>query len=184
MKENSTVADDAGLIIKALAFAAHKHRHQRRKDAKASPYINHPISLANVLYHEGGVTDAVVIAAALLHDTIEDTDTSAVELEHEFGQEVCQIVLEVTDDEKLSKAARKRAQIEQAGRATGRARLIRLADKICNLNDMLTRPPASWDLDRKREYFDWARRVVDQIRGTNTRLEAIFDATYAQRPGR
>lgn len=175
-------ADDIGLIIQALAFAAHKHRDQRRKDVKASPYINHPIAVAHVLYHEGGVSDARIIAAALLHDTIEDTETHASEIEHEFGKGICDIVLEVTDDTRLDKADRRRLQVERSADASHSARLVKLADKICNLRDMLNSPPASWDLGRRREYFDWARQVMEQIRGTNRRLEAVFDKVFARRP--
>jgi guanosine-3',5'-bis(diphosphate) 3'-pyrophosphohydrolase len=182
MKENPAPAGDVGLIIKALAFAAHKHRDQRRKDVNASPYINHPISLADLLYQKGGVDDVVVIVGALLHDTIEDTDTTPAELTVEFGSEISGVVLEVTDDTNLDRATRKQVQIERAAQGSDKAKLIRLADKICNLQDMLTQPPASWDLDRKQEYFDWAKRVVDQIRGTNSKLEAIFDDTYSRRP--
>ena len=182
MKENPAPPDDVGLIIKALAFAAHKHRNQRRKDIDASPYINHPISLADLLHHKGDVDDVVVIVGALLHDTIEDTDTTPAELTAEFGSEISGVVLEVTDDTNLDRTARKQAQIKRAAQASDKAKLIRLADKICNLQDMLTQPPTSWDLDRKQEYFDWAKRVVDQIRGTNSKLEAIFDDTYSRRP--
>ena len=73
-------AADLPLVLQALAFAADKHRDQRRKDAAASPYINHPIALANVLVREGEVTDPAVLAAALLHDTVEDTQTTPAEL--------------------------------------------------------------------------------------------------------
>ena len=182
MKKTPAASDEVGLTIKALAFAAHKHRDQRRKDVNASPYINHPISLADLLYHKGGVDDVVVIVGALLHDTIEDTDTTPAELTAQFGREICSVVLEVTDDTNLDRATRKQVQIERAAQISGKAKLISLADKICNLQDMLTQPPASWDLDRKQEYFDWAKRVVDQIRGTNSKLETIFDDTYSRRP--
>src|ERR1039458_5811510 len=70
----------------ALAFAAEKHRHQRRKDAAASPYINHPIAVATALAVEGGVTDDVILLAACLHDTVEDTETTFEELEETFGR--------------------------------------------------------------------------------------------------
>ena len=100
-----------GLLLKALAFAAHKHRDQRRKNEAASPYINHPIALANVLWQEGGVRDAAVLAAALLHDTIEDTDTKPEELRAVFAavedSAIADIMLEVTDDKALPKAERK-----------------------------------------------------------------------------
>src|ERR1700676_2013091 len=124
-----------GLLLEAVAFAAEKHRDQRRKDAEASPYINHPIALANLLQQQG-VDDIVVLCAALLHDTIEDTETTAPELRREFGPEVTAVVLEVTDDKSLLKAERKRLQIEHAGTLSLRAKLVKLADKICNLRDM------------------------------------------------
>ncbi len=173
---------ELALLLKALAFAAHKHRDQRRKDAEASPYINHPIALANLLVNEGGVTDVEVLCAALLHDTVEDTATTPEELADAFGARVAGIVAEVTDDQRLPKAERKRLQIEHAAGLTPEAKLVKLADKICNLRDVATRPPAHWDLGRRREYFEWAKKVVDGVRGAHPRLEAAFDAAYSQRP--
>jgi GTP diphosphokinase / guanosine-3',5'-bis(diphosphate) 3'-diphosphatase len=174
--------DSLGLILKALAFAAHKHRDQRRKDPRASPYINHPIALANVLRNEGGVEDPVVICAALLHDTLEDTETTPAELEKEFGARIRDIVLEVTDDKLLPKTERKRLQIEHAPRLSEAAKLVKLADKICNLRDVADNPPSSWDLARRQQYFDWARAVVDGLRGVHPQLEQVFDAAYRGRP--
>ena len=106
--------EDLKRLLKALAFAAHKHRDQRRKDVESSPYINHPIALANLLCNEGHVTDTNVICAALLHDTVEDTDTTPEELEREFGKEIRSIVMDVTDDKTLEKTERKQRQIERA----------------------------------------------------------------------
>ena len=176
------------LLLHALAFAAHKHRDQRRKDAEASPYINHPIALAEVLAREGGVGDIEVLAAALLHDTIEDTDTTEDELRKAFGDRIAGIVAEVTDDKSLDKAERKRLQIERAAHISREAKLVKLADKICNLRDVADRPPAQWELARRQEYFEWARQVIDGLRGAgddkSARLEAAFDAAYTRKPGR
>jgi guanosine-3',5'-bis(diphosphate) 3'-pyrophosphohydrolase len=174
---------DLRLLLKALAFAAHKHRDQRRKDAEASPYINHPIALADVLVNEGGVTDVEVISAALLHDTVEDTATTPQELEEAFGPRIARIVAEVTDDQALPKAERKRLQIEHAASISPEAKLVKLADKICNLRDVVDHPPAKWDLKRRSEYFDWAKSVVDRLRGAHPRLERAFDEAYSKRPG-
>ena len=173
---------DLALLLKALAFAAHKHRDQRRKDAEASPYINHPIALAEVLAGEGGITDLEVLAAALLHDTIEDTATTLEELRAQFGERIAGMVAEVTDDKELPKAERKRLQIERAAGISAGAKLVKLADKICNLRDVAVRPPAQWDLGRRREYFDWAKQVIDGLRGAHPGLEAAFDAAYALKP--
>jgi guanosine-3',5'-bis(diphosphate) 3'-pyrophosphohydrolase len=174
--------DGLGLLLKALAFAAHKHRDQRRKDAAASPYINHPIALANVLVKEGGVSDIDVLCAALLHDTVEDTATTRKELKRVFGPAIARIVAEVTDNKKLPKATRKSLQVKHAASISREAKLVKLADKICNVRDVARRPPVSWSRARQQEYFDWAKRVIDRLRGVNPRLERAFDKAYARRP--
>jgi GTP diphosphokinase / guanosine-3',5'-bis(diphosphate) 3'-diphosphatase len=169
-------------LLAAIGFAADKHRNQRRKDHVASPYINHPIALANVLANEAGVEDECVLIAAILHDTIEDTDTTVEELLLAFGKDVTDVVLEVTDDKSLSKADRKRLQVEHAPHLSGRAKLVKLADKICNLRDIANSPPADWSLERKREYFDWAKAVVDGMGRVHPRMEGIFAEAYRARP--
>lgn len=168
-------------LIRAIAFAAEKHRNQRRKDSDASPYVNHPIAVADVLANEGGIDDERVLIAAVLHDTVEDTDTSLRELAELFGQEVADIVAEVTDDKSLPKPERKRLQIEHAPHMSEGAKLVKLADKLCNLRDIVVSPPATWTVERKREYFDSARAVVDGLRGVHPVLEDAFDGTCAAR---
>ena len=177
MYQNS---DPIGVLVKAVAFAADKHRTQRRKDADASPYINHPIALANVLANEGGITDGVVLSAAVLHDTIEDTNTTAEELTAIFGPKITATVLDVTDDKALDKHVRKQRQIEHAPHISREAKLVKLADKICNLRDILASPPADWSPERKQGYFDWAAKVVAGVRGVHPELEAVFDGLLAR----
>lgn len=179
----TTDRGDLRRLLAALSFAAVRHKDQRRKDGAASPYINHPIALANILCNEGQVSDIAVICAALLHDTLEDTDTSADELQALFGREIRDIVMEVTDDKSLPKAERKRLQVAHAATISQRAKLVKLADKISNLRDVADCPPPHWSLQRRQEYFDWGRAVVDQLRGVHPGLEALFDAVYARRPG-
>lgn len=171
---------DPGKLIAAAAFAAHKHSSQRRKDATASPYINHPLALANVLANEGGVEDVVTLCAALLHDTVEDTDTTRDELVQVFGEDVAGVVMEVTDDKSLPKAERKRLQAEHAAHISPKAQLVKLADKISNLRDILASPPADWPAERKKAYFEWAASVVQGLRGVHPGLEAVFDGVYAR----
>lgn len=178
----SSSLTDISLILRALEFAADKHCDQRRKDDEASPYINHPIALASLLANEGGVRDSVVLCAALLHDTIEDTETTEEELATVFGREIAAIVAEVTDDKELEKEDRKRLQIEHAPQLSPEAKLVKLADKISNLRDIIHRPPADWDDKRKREYFSWAKRVVDGMRGVHPFLEHVFDQIAAEGP--
>ena len=169
------------IVLAASAFAANKHRDQRRKGAEASPYINHPIAVANVLANEAGITDSKILAAALLHDTIEDTDTTPEELDAEFGERITAIVVEVTDDKSLSKMERKRLQIEHAASLSRQAKLVKLADKICNVRDMRQSPPVGWSPERRAEYFTWAKQVVDPMRGVSPILEKLFDDAQLER---
>jgi len=162
------------LLVRAIAFASEKHSTQRRKDAAASPYINHPIALVDVLANEGNVTNIDTLCAAALHDTIEDTTTTADELKSIFGEKITSIVLELTDDKSLPKHVRKEKQIEHAPHCSPEAKLVKLADKICNLRNIITAPPADWSAERKQEYFDWATRVINGLRGSNSELESIF----------
>jgi guanosine-3',5'-bis(diphosphate) 3'-pyrophosphohydrolase len=175
-------SSDAARLLAAAGFAAFKHREQRRKGVKGSPYINHPLAVAGLIADEGGVADTDVLMAAILHDTIEDTLTTQAELERHFGATVASIVAEVTDDKGQSTKLRKEMQVAHAPRLTREAKLVKLADKICNLRDVVARPP-NWDLARKQAYFDWAKRVVDGLRGVHPGLEATFDRVHALRPG-
>jgi guanosine-3',5'-bis(diphosphate) 3'-pyrophosphohydrolase len=168
-------SESTGLLIKALRFSAEKHRNQRRKDVAESPYINHPIEVMQLLWDVGGVRDVNVLLAALLHDTIEDTQTSPEEIRGQFGEEVLSLVLEVTDDKSLPKAERKRLQVEDAASHSTGAKLIKLADKACNVHDLVRSPPKDWSLDRRREYLDWTEQVVTGLRGTNPALEAYYE---------
>jgi guanosine-3',5'-bis(diphosphate) 3'-pyrophosphohydrolase len=162
-------------LLAALQFAAERHRDQRRKGREASPYINHPIAVARLLAEVGGVSDPVLLQAAILHDTVEDTETTLDELEARFGPEVRRVVEEVTDDKTLPKLERKRLQIEHAPQRSNRAKQLKVADKSSNLLDIAQRPPKNWTPERKQEYFDWAERVVEGCRGVNPALEARFN---------
>ena len=169
-------------LLKAIEFAAHKHRDQRRKDQDASPYINHPIALASLLAQVGGVDDLVVLQAAILHDTIEDTQTTYEELVKEFGREVADVVMEVTDDKNLLKHQRKQMQVDHAPKKSRAAALVKLADKTCNLRDMASSPPSDWTLARRQEYFDWAKKVVDGLPKVNEKMEKAFEDAMKGRP--
>ena len=162
------------LLFKALSFSAEKHAKQRRKDIDKTPYINHPISLANILAQRW-VIDENVLCAAILHDTIEDTETTVDELQEHFGEKITSIVLEVTDDKSLEKSVRKQKQVEHAASISHEAKLVKLADKIANITDIINTPPADWSSDRKKEYFEWAKAVVDNLRGAHQGLEKDFD---------
>jgi guanosine-3',5'-bis(diphosphate) 3'-pyrophosphohydrolase len=128
------------------------------------------------------VRDPVVIAAALLHDTMEDTKTTAPELRRLFGPKVAGVVAEVRDNKRLPKERRKELQIAHTASLSKSAKQVKLADKICNLRDILASPPKDWSIEQKREYFEWAKKVIDQGRGTNPKLERRFDQLFRQRP--
>lgn len=167
--------DSTGIILKALRFAAEKHNDQRRRDSKSSPYINHPIQVAETLWRVGDVRDTALLVAAILHDTIEDTDVTPDEIRREFGEEVLELVLEVTDDKSLPKEVRKQLQIVNAPKKSPRAKMLKLADKICNVYDMTHFPPSNWSLLRKQEYLLWSEKVIQGVRGSNKNLEARYD---------
>ncbi|XP_035901972.1 guanosine-3',5'-bis(diphosphate) 3'-pyrophosphohydrolase MESH1 [Anopheles stephensi] len=167
------------VYTKCMNFAAEKHRMQRRLDPEETPYINHPIGVAYILT-EAGITDLEVLQAALLHDTVEDTDTTFEEIESLFGPNVRSIVQEVTDDKTLPKQQRKQLQIERAASKSHQAKLVKLADKIYNLRDLQCRKPELWTDERCREYFHWAKQVCNNLKGTNAKLESILDDIFRQ----
>ena len=167
-------------IFRALQFASEKHVHHRRKGGRDIPYINHPIAVATLLATVGDVTDPNLLAAALLHDTVEDTDTTHEELVEHFGAEIAGLVAEVTDDPALSSAQRKLTQEREASSKSPRAKLLRLADKTSTVHDITYRPPSDWSVERRMEYFNWAERVVTNLRGVSEKLEERFDDVIAE----
>jgi guanosine-3',5'-bis(diphosphate) 3'-pyrophosphohydrolase len=171
--------EHVGRILKAMRFAAEKHRDQRRKDSTSSPYINHPIQVAETLWTVGEVRDLTLLVASILHDTVEDTGTKPDEIRAEFGEDVLALVLEVTDDKSLPKQVRKQLQVETASHKTPRAKLLKLADKICNVRDVLASPPADWSLERRQEYLLWTEKVVAGLRNVHPGLENRYDELLA-----
>lgn len=157
---------DPIIYTKCIDFAARKHRDQRRKDPEKTPYINHPIGEIEIsvwpfyvhcikwcfvvvsgvacILAEADIADIKVLMAAILHDTVEDTDTTFDELDEHFGEEVRKIVAECTDDKSLEKQERKRLQIEHAKSISKRGKLVKLADKLYNLRDLERSLPAGW----------------------------------------
>ncbi len=166
-------------LTKALDFAARKHTDHRRKGDREEPYINHLAEVARLLADATDGDDLDLVLAGLLHDTIEDTETTYDELVTEFGTVMADLVAEVTDDKSLERAERKRRQVETAPGKSDRAKMIKIADKTSNLRSIIASPPADWSSERKREYFEWAREVVSGCRGANAKLEGWFDEAYA-----
>jgi (p)ppGpp synthase/HD superfamily hydrolase len=172
---NGNMHNDTLLITAALDFAARTHAGQRRKGAAAEPYVNHLIEVAQLVAEATDGSDAALVAAALLHDCIEDQGVTRQELAARFGATVADLVMEVTDDKRLPKAARKQAQVDHVAHASARAKMLKLADKTSNLRAIQSSPPP-WPASRKRRYFAWAQAVAAGARGVNPALEAAFDA--------
>jgi len=167
-------------ILDAAIFAARKHQGQVRKDQYGSPYITHLLTVANIIWKIGGIRDQLTLVAAILHDTIEDTDISEKEIREHFGEAVLSVVMEVTDDKSLEKIERKRLQVVHAPVLSLAAKLIKLADKLTNCRDVLHSPPKDWALKRRRHYIQWAADVIAASRGTNAPLEDAFDQMLAE----
>jgi GTP diphosphokinase / guanosine-3',5'-bis(diphosphate) 3'-diphosphatase len=173
-------ASETKQLLKALSFAAEKHRFQKRKDTAGTPYINHPINVALVLSEMGNEDDIDLLIAAVLHDTIEDTETTPDEIAKAFGTTVRDIVLEVTDDKNLPKEERKRLQIVLAEKKTAAAKKLKLADKICNVLDIVNHPPGDWSTERKLNYLTWAEEVLKGLTGANAALETYLAQVIAE----
>lgn len=169
--------NDLSKLLQAASFAAKKHRYQKRKGDDAEPYVNHPLEVANLLANVGKIDDYDILIGAVLHDTVEDTETTPEELAELFGERVCGYVLEVTDDKSLPKQERKQKQVEHAPHLSDGAKQIKLGDKISNITDVTNNPPAGWSRARKIEYIEWGERVVAGLRGVNEGLENYFDET-------
>lgn len=167
-------------ILEAALFAAKKHTHQRRKNIEDTPYINHPLEVAHLLSSVGGVADEDILAAALLHDTLEDTATRPEEIESQFGTVVLGYVLELTDNKSLPSPERKKLQIEHAGSLSDGATLIKIADRIANLRSVATEPPRWWPVKRQIQYFEWSLRVVRNLRELNKPLLTLFMQEYGE----
>jgi guanosine-3',5'-bis(diphosphate) 3'-pyrophosphohydrolase len=169
-------------ILTAARFAAEQHAQQKRKGVAAEPYLNHLIEVAQLVSGALEKPDTNLVIAALLHDTVEDTDVTLEELAGQFGSDVAQLVAEVTDDKSLPKEERKRLQVVNAPKISVRAQMIKVADKISNLRAILVSPPVDWTDQRKMEYFHWAKQVVDGLTAANPMLKAEFDNTFSELP--
>lgn len=162
-------------LVEAISFAAKKHKTQKRKGADSEPYINHPLEVLNLLVNVAEIEDYDILIAAVLHDTVEDTETKREEIAALFGEKVASMVMELTDDKSLPKAERKKLQIEHAPHISTGAKQIKLCDKISNIRDVTQNPPQDWSDERRYEYVEWGEKVVAGLRGANANLEKHFD---------
>ena len=169
-----------GTIFRAATFAAEKHVMQRRKGAIAEPYINHLLEVAELLVRTQPGFDLALVIAGLLHDTLEDTETTRDELAQQFGDDVASVVVEVSDDKTLKPDVRRAMQVESAVRKSVRAQNLSTADKVATMRSILVSPPVGWSLQRKRDYFTWAKQVVDQFPNITPALREDFGGVFAK----
>jgi guanosine-3',5'-bis(diphosphate) 3'-pyrophosphohydrolase len=164
-------------FIQALRLAAMAHAGQFRKDG-ITPYINHPIEVVRIL-SDSNICNEDILSAAILHDVIEDTRFEYCDLQEDFGSTIANIVYDCTDDKSLPKEERKRLQVIHASKISYEARLVKLADKIANMTDILLDPPIGWSKERRLDYFEWAKEVVDAgLHGDCEELDCMFNTCY------
>lgn len=168
---------DLQKLTKAYNFSAQKHTKQRRKDKDANPYINHPIEVAKILT-DSDIVDIDTIIAGILHDTIEDTNTTYEEIIENFGENIAKIVMECSDDKKLDKITRKQLQIVHAGEISSEARMVKLADKLSNCHNMINNPPCQWSKAEIYGYIYWSYAVCQKLKGINIKLDNKLDDMF------
>lgn len=174
LKDSKITALDKEAIYKAVEYGAECHKQQKRKDRLKTPYIIHPIGVANYIIEIGKCYDRDVIIAALLHDVVEDTEATLEDVEKNFGKAVMEYVSEVTDDKSLPKEERKLLQLVNAPHKSEGAAHIKLADKIYNTRDLLFEPIPDWSPERVKEYFSWSKSVVERLPDVNPPLKELF----------
>ena len=165
-------------FLQALEFAAYRHRMDKTKNDE--PFINHIINVCTLISVTGEENDEETLIAAALHDTIEKTGTKGSDINFQFGENVFQLVMEVTDHSHENDAEKFRQQLQRVESLSKKARLIKLADKISNVKSLLSFPPEGWDLEKRSLYINWADKIIMALRGTNEKLEAHYDELISE----
>ncbi|GAA5888575.1 hypothetical protein JCM16303_000877 [Sporobolomyces ruberrimus] len=183
---SSNTEDTTTTLLRVSHFASLAHRHQKRKSPSSPAYIQHPLDVAKRISSPpssiAGEAPIEVLCAALCHDILEDTDVTEEELRKAVGDKVTDIVLECSDDKNLGKMERKQAQIDHAKDKSDLAKHVKLADKLSNLNDLISLEgrPANWSVARIQEYFVWSKKVTDQCISVNPGLGQQLDELYRE----
>ncbi|VBB18657.1 putative guanosine-3' 5'-bis(diphosphate) 3'-pyrophosphohydrolase MESH1 [Yasminevirus sp. GU-2018] len=179
MSEPTSNQSSSKTILKAVKYAAECHRDQRRKDQFKTPYINHPVEVAEFLANLG-VTDVNTLVGCILHDVLEDTDGTEQQISDLFGDVVLRIVLDCSDDKSLDKIQRKRLQISHAEDIRPEAKLVKLADKYSNISGLLTHPPTSWSEEEIKGYVHWGMAVCRNLYGVNETVDNELRKLFSQ----
>lgn len=170
---------DAEFVLDALMFGAEKHKGQARVDQKKTPYIIHPIEVADFVMRIGKVYDKEILVASLLHDVLDDTGTTYEELSKCYGNTVAQYVQEMTSKKGLTLKEQKKLQIIQAFHQTPSVAIIKLSDKLSNLGALASAPPSAWTRDRIDQYFQWAQSVIENLPEANPLLKKAVKDTIS-----
>src|ERR1700751_1229391 len=165
------------LVSEAAELAAHRHNGLTRKGRGSEPYINHLAEVANLIAAATDGADAELVAAAWLHDVIEDTETTREELAQKFSERVASLVVEVTDDMNLPKSERRRLQVVDAPHKSPGAKLIKIADKISNIRARVLPRPTQDERDDLFDYIAFTENVVAGCFGVNAMLDQAFEET-------
>jgi len=156
----------------AAAFAARKHSGQLRRDGR-TPYFSHVVRVAMTVSEVFGCHDEETLAAALLHDLIEDTTTDYDDLLERFGKAVADMVAVLTKNMSMPEAAREKDYDARIARADWRVRLIKLADAYDNLLDSVNDPRGEKELPKR---VDACRRALALAKRDQAKHVASRDA--------
>jgi len=165
------MSDSNDIVFTAAAFAARAHRHQLRKD-RETPYVSHPFRVCLVVRHVFGFDDPRILAAAILHDTIEDTATDCDDLIKAFGRDVARWVAALTKDMRLPENEREAAYVKAIAEADWQVKACKLADIYDNLSDSkhLTAEGRKKTIARARSYLNAIRTNLPEALGEAMRL--------------
>ncbi|MBN2441403.1 MAG: bifunctional (p)ppGpp synthetase/guanosine-3',5'-bis(diphosphate) 3'-pyrophosphohydrolase [Spirochaetales bacterium] len=161
--------NNADIVFKALHLAAIQHSRQKRK-ADDSPYINHITEILHLLTAIGSIDDPEILAAAALHDVLEDTDLSSEIIQKQFGNKILSIVLELTDDKTKTLEERRNYIIDTIAGKSKEAQKIKIADFISNVRTL----PPDWSKEKIQGYIDWIDMAARQCKDINLPLEEML----------
>jgi (p)ppGpp synthase/HD superfamily hydrolase len=167
------------LIQQARDLATERHAHLHMWNAARSPVIIHIAEVARYVDTHGGTEE--MIAAAWLHDIVEDTDITLEYLERQFGSAISSLVDGLTDPPHFAALPldqRKQMQADRLRSKSNEIKIIKICDQLSNVLRVTNDPPTDWSETTQFQYVQGARTVVDTCRGLNKALDQKFDEAY------
>ena len=169
-------------IEESRNLAIARHAGQCRPNHSREPKINHIEEVAQLVKESGGNQDEV--AAAWLHDIIEDTNTTIEEIDELFGLEIAQLVDGLTDPPEFSSLpldVRKHQQAQRLLSKSKGVRRVKLCDQISNVHSVINDPPLDWDNQKCLAYIEGAKKITDVCYGVSDYLDALFKEIYKKK---